>query len=152
MEDLLAKIEEYKNKTLGKDWFESDFLGAEELLVKILQGLALGQVDPSSSETSIETFEGATLEAEAGRYYRADAAVGTLAITLPAIEDVTKVTTVVLGFTTGATPAITFTSADSKTIRMADGFGFEAEKTYEVNALYNGAYWSIAGIVIAPAE
>ena len=120
------------------------------VLPAILRGMLDLLPDPSGLVTGIETFEGATLEAEAGKYYRADTAVDTLAVTLPAIEDETKVTTVVLGFTTGTTPAITFDSADDATIRMADGFEFEAEKTYEVNALYNGAYWSIAGIVIAP--
>lgn len=122
------------------------------VLPAILRGMLDLLPDPSSLVTGIETFEGATLEAEAGKYYRADTAVDTLAVTLPAIEDETKVTTVVLGFTTGTTPAITFDSADDKVIRMADGFEFEAEKTYEVNALYNGSYWSIAGIVIAPAS
>lgn len=122
------------------------------VLPAILRGMLDLLPDPSGLVTGIETFEGVTLETEAGKYYRADTAVDTLVVTLPAIEDETKVTTVVLGFTTGTTPAITFSSADDKVIRMADGFEFEAEKTYEVNALYNGAYWSIAGIVIAPAE
>lgn len=101
-------------------------------------------------DTIVEAITGETLTAEANKYYRADSAVNTLAVTLPAMSE-QKVKTVVLGLTTGTTPAITFASADSKTIRMADGFEFEAEKTYEVNALYNGSYWSIAGIVIAPA-
>lgn len=101
-------------------------------------------------DTIVEAITGETLTTEANKYYRADSAVNTLAVTLPAMTE-QKVKTVVLGLTTGTTPAITFASADDKVIRMADGFEFEAEKTYEVNALYNGAYWSIAGIVIAPA-
>lgn len=123
------------------------------VLPAILRGIIGLLPDPSILSTGIIEFDPTDEEVEAvvGKYYRADTAVDTLVVTLPEIEDEEKVSTVVLGFTTGTTPAITFTSADDKVIRMADGFEFEAEKTYEVNALYNGSYWSIAGIVIAPA-
>lgn len=79
-------------------------------------------------------------------YNRFDAEVGTLAITLPAIEAGVKSLTLCL--TTGTTPAVTFTSADSKTIAYFSDFAIDAETSYEINAEFNGARWTIAyGIV-----
>lgn len=89
-----------------------------------------------------------TLTCEVGKYYRIDVAVETLAITLPAMTDLTTVRTVVIYLTAGTTPAVTITSADSKNVYYHDGFELEAGKTYEVNALYNGSAWIIASVEI----
>lgn len=105
-----------------------------------------------SSVIPIEVFdpEEQALTAGVGKYYRADTAVDTLAVTLPAIEDDTRAYELYLGFTTGTTPDISFLTTDEDIVRFADGFEFEAGKTYEVKAMFNGSYWSVFNKVIAP--
>lgn len=89
-----------------------------------------------------------TLTCEVGKCYRIDVAVDTLAITLPAMTDLTTARTVVLYFTAGTTPAITISTADSKDVYYQDGFEIEAGETYEINALFNGAAWIVASVKI----
>ena len=94
------------------------------------------------------TLPVASLACETGKYYRLDVPVETLAVTLPSMTGVTTVKTVVLYLTAGTTPAVTISAADSKEVLYQDGFGIEAGKTYEVNALYNGAAWVVASVEI----
>lgn len=89
-----------------------------------------------------ETFSGSSLTAAVNRYYRATAAVNTLAVTLPAVSG-NELQTVMIGFTAGATPNVSFTSTDGKIILFADGYQIEAGGSYELNVLYNGSNWSI---------
>ena len=89
-----------------------------------------------------------TLTCEAGKYYRVDVAVETLAVTLPAMTDLTTVRTVVIYLTAGTTPAVTISAADSKDVCYQDGFEIEAGNTYEINALFNGAAWIVAAVKI----
>ena len=92
------------------------------------------------------------LSCEVGVYYRLDVAVETLAITLPAMTDTTTVRTVVIYLTAGTTPAVTIAAADSKDVYYQDGFEIEAGNTYEINALFNGAAWIVAGVKIVVPE
>ena len=92
------------------------------------------------------------LTCEVGKYYRLDVAVETLAITLPAITNLTTVRTVVIYLTAGTTPAMTISSADSKDVYYQDGFEIEAGETYEINALFNGAAWIVAAVNIVVPE
>jgi len=89
-----------------------------------------------------------TLSCDVGKYYRIDVAVDTLGVILPAMTDTTTVRTVVIYLTAGSTPAVTITSADSKDVYYQDGFEIEAGNTYEINALFNGAAWIVAGVKI----
>lgn len=89
-----------------------------------------------------------TLVAEVGKYYRIDVPIETLAVTLPAMTDLTTVRTVVIYLTAGTTPAVTIAAADSKDVHYQDGFEIEAGNTYEINALFNGAAWIVAGVKI----
>jgi hypothetical protein len=89
-----------------------------------------------------------TLTCEAGKYYRVDVAVNTLAVTLPAMTDLTTVRTVVIYLTAGTTPAITISAADSKDVCYQDGYEIKADNTYEINALFNGAAWIVAAVKI----
>lgn len=93
-----------------------------------------------------------TLSCDAEKYYRIDAAVDTLAVTLPAITDSTKVNTVVLFLTAGTTPNITFAATASggstPSVYYQADFDIEASKTYEVNCLWNGAAWVVAAVEI----
>ena len=85
-----------------------------------------------------------TLSAQVGKYYRFDAEVGTLAVTLPTPTDTTHLSNVILFLTTGSTPAITFTP----NVLYQDGYKIEAETTYEINCLFNGTNWVIAAMKI----
>lgn len=92
------------------------------------------------------------LSCEVGKYYRIDVTVETLAVTLPAMTDLTTVRTVVLYLTAGTTPAITIASADSKDVYYQDGFEIEAGETYEINSLFNGVAWIVAAVKIVVPE
>lgn len=94
-----------------------------------------------------------TLTCEVGKYYRIDVAVDTLAVTLPAMTDLTTVRTVVLYLTGGTTPAVTISSTaptggSAPDVYYQDGYAIEAGKTYEVNCLWNGAAWIVASVEI----
>jgi hypothetical protein len=88
------------------------------------------------------------LNTEVGKYHRIDTAVGTLVIILPAMTDLTTARTVVVYLTAGTTPAVTIVAADNKSVYYQDGFEIEAGKTYEINALFNGAAWIVAAVQI----
>lgn len=98
--------------------------------------------------TTDATLPITTLATEVGKYYRIDVAVDTLAVTLPAMTDLTTVRTVVIYLTGGTTPAVTITTADNKDVYYQDGYEIEAGKTYEVSCLYNGAAWVVASVEI----
>ena len=103
------------------------------------------EIDESKEDKiDIVAASGTTLTAEVGKYYRFDAAVGTLAVTLPTPTDTTHLSNVILFLTTGSTPAITFTS----NVLYQDGYEIEAETAYEINCLFNGVNWVIAAMKI----
>ena len=93
------------------------------------------------------------LSCEAGKYYRIDVPVETLAVTLPAMTDATTVRSVILYLTGGTTPAVTISSTapsggSAPAVHFSDGFAIESGNTYEVNCLWNGLYWIAASILI----
>lgn len=94
-----------------------------------------------------------TLSCEVGKYYRIDVPVETLAITLPAMTDLTTVKTVVVYLTAGTTPAVTITGTaptggNVPDVYYQDGYAIESGKTYEVNCLWNGDAWIVASVEI----
>lgn len=103
--------------------------------------------------TTDATLPITALNTDTGKYYRIDVAVETLAITLPAMTDSTKIANVVLMLTGGTTPAVTIASTapsggTAPDVYYQDGFAIEAGKTYEVNCLYNGVAWVVAAVEI----
>ena len=93
-----------------------------------------------------------TLTTEIGKYYRIDVPIETLAITLPTMGAVTSTKTITIYLTGGTTPAVTITSADSKTVVLQDGYEIKSGKTYEVSCLYNGAAWVVGALTINTGE
>lgn len=93
----------------------------------------------------------ATLAPAVDTYTRLNAAVGTLEVTLPAINASTNTYAVslMLYMETGASPAVTFVSADNRPIVYYDGFALDANAKYEVSALFNGSKWVLANGTIA---
>lgn len=124
----------------------------EYIVGKLLDAIAAvntggGSVDVSGKEDAlvIETFSGASLTAAVGKYYKATANVGTLAITLPTMQtNVTKPVGLMLSFTTGASPAVTISSAGSQTIEYFADYAIAANKSYELNCMWNGSKWIVA--------
>ena len=98
--------------------------------------------------TTDATLPITSLTCEVGKYYRIDVPVDTLAVTLPAMTDLTTVRTVVIYLTGGTTPAVTIATADSKDVYYQDGYAIESGKTYEVNCLWNGSAWIVASVEI----
>ena len=94
-----------------------------------------------------------TLSCDAGRYYRIDVPVETLAVTLPVMTDATTVKTVVLFLTGGTTPNVTISSTapsggTAPAVHFSDGFAIESGNTYEVNCAWNGLAWIVGSLKI----
>lgn len=89
-----------------------------------------------------------TLNAELNKYYRFDYNVGTLGITLPSVSGVTELKSIVFSFTTGSTPAVTFTSTGGVSIDYQAYYSIIANTKYEINVLYNGSKWVISYAII----
>jgi len=96
------------------------------------------------NKVRIVSASGTSLTAAENTYYRFDTEVNTLAVTLPAIASNTYSVSIILNFTTGTTPALTITSADSTPIAYYNGYSIDASTTYELNAMYNGSKWIVA--------
>lgn len=79
-----------------------------------------------------------------GSYYRFDEVVNTLTITLPTVSDTTKIQGIIFFFTTGSTPAVTITSANSAAISYFESYVINPGVTYELNAIFNGVKWVIS--------
>lgn len=95
-------------------------------------------------EMSIVTqASGTTLSAALNTYYRFTYNVGTLAVTLPAVSDATKVQTVVLYLTTGSSPSVSVTAPSGVNVYYQDTYEISASSTYEINCLYNGGAWVV---------
>lgn len=105
------------------------------------------------SKIPIRTASGETLSAVADTYYHFTDNVGTLAITLPVPTDRTHTASIIFTFTTGSSPAITFTTAQINgailPIYIQDGFTFEASTTYEVKAIFNGTAWVVSALKVS---
>jgi len=114
--------------------------------------------NPVGPEFTVETDNGeilvpitetiTSLTAEKGKYYRLDAPVETLAVTLPAMDAVTSVKKVGIYFTAGNTPAVTITSADGRIVAFQEDYEIEAGKTYKIDALFNGSAWVVDVLTI----
>lgn len=87
------------------------------------------------------------LHINVGTYYRFDEPVNTLNIKLPIVRnDINKLESSILFFTTGDTPAVTITSESD--IAYFSGYSIEPNTTYEINLMFNGTKWIMAyGIV-----
>ena len=89
------------------------------------------------------------LTAEVEKYYKIVRTVNNLAVTLPAMDNVTTLKTVTLAVNVGNTPNITFTSADDKPIAYYENYGYVSMNSeYEISCLFNGTKWIIANCVI----
>ena len=104
-------------------------------------------ISGKEDKMGIITVSATSLAPSVNKYYRFTADVGTLAVTLPTVTDTTKVASIVFYLTTGASPAVTFTSSHS--VVYQDGFQLDASKTYEVNALFNGSAWVLMAAEIS---
>lgn len=109
---------------------------------------AVGAVPGKEGALETEAASGASLTAALGKYYDFAAAVGTLAITLPAVSAGSGVGGIMAHFTTGASPAVTIASADNADVDYYEGFAIEASTEYELNFLFNGTKWIVSyGII-----
>jgi hypothetical protein len=94
------------------------------------------------------TFSGTSLSCSIDTYYRASATINTLAVTLPAVSGSTT-RSILLYLTTGTSPNITFTGQSGITVKYYASHYIQANKTYEINALYNGSIWIVSSAEIS---
>jgi len=102
-------------------------------------------------QTQLITTPPATLNAQVGYYYcmgGSGVVVDTMTIQLPDIADKNKTKNVQFFMTMGSAPEVTFVSAGTERILYQKDFALEAERSYEVNALWNGHAWVITVVEI----
>lgn len=97
-------------------------------------------------KSAIVTPDTDSLQAEAGKLYRFDKEVNTLAVTLPDMDGIEYAADIMLMFKTGDSPSVTISAEQG--VEYQQGFKIEAGKHYEVNALWNGAKWIVASLEI----
>lgn len=105
--------------------------------VKISNAAKLANIDSSVSSIDCVT----------DTCYNLDFNVETLSIRLPSIDS-NSMKSILFYITTGDTPSITITSIDNKNIYYAENFEIKANKTYEINILWNGSAWVVANMAI----
>lgn len=106
---------------------------------------------PVNSTNSANPID--TLNCEFGKYYRIDVPIGTLALNLPEITNNEFVQSIIVNLTIGSNFAITITSDNGEDIYYQEGLetiiaNVISGETLELNFLWNGLYWTIAGIKI----
>lgn len=102
--------------------------------------------DKESKMEIVETGISSTIQAEVGKCYIFSQRVDTLAISLPAPTEKTRISNIMMYFKTGATPAVTITSEE--TLLYQDGYEIDANTRYELNCLFNGREWVVAAMKI----
>lgn len=113
--------------------------------VSTAQQLALNGKQPI---LAIDNYAGAaSLDAVADTYHILIATINTYTITLPTMSDATKAHSIGIYFTTGTTPNVTISGAN--TIKYDSLWSVEAEMTHEINALWNGSAWVLTMIHIS---
>ena len=113
--------------------------------VSTAQQLALDGKQPI---LAIDNYAGAaSLDAVVDTYHILTATINTYTITLPTMSDATKAHSIGIYFTTGATPNVTISGAN--TIKYDSLWSVEAEMTHEINALWNGSAWVLTMIHIS---
>lgn len=90
---------------------------------------------------STTVTSGGSLNLSANTYYNITSSLTTATFVLPTISG-NYAESVILYFTTGNNPTITFSS--SLPVYYTDTYSIEAGTTYEVNAMCNGSAWIIA--------
>jgi hypothetical protein len=119
-----------------------DFVAGNNVSITNVDGVVTFALD-TSIDTLSETFSGTTLLVQPDRYYRAESAIITLTIVLPAISGPT-VKSMFVNITTGTTPLVTFSSADGKLITYYSTYTISGQKEYEISIVYNGSKWVIS--------
>jgi len=88
------------------------------------------------------------ISAELKKYYNIAGDVGTLAITLPAVTNNTKLQGLMVAMATGTTPNVTITASGGATVSYFEDYSIEASTEYELNFVWNGSKWIVAyGII-----
>ena len=101
------------------------------------------KVNPNGSieqKTAIVTPDTENLQAEAGKLYRFDKEVNTLAVSLPDMDGYEYATDIMFHFTTGSAPQLTIDTKGAEIMYSRD-FKIEAESTYEMSLLWDGTAW-----------
>ena len=102
-------------------------------------------ISGKEDKMTIEAGSGTTLSAVVGKYYRFTN-VGTLVVTLPTITGATTLQMITFSPATGATPNVTFTTANNETVYYQQGYAIEPNGRYEITAVWNGSEWTITSI------
>lgn len=129
----LAKAANVGHLVILKDYADDTFATKEELQA-VQQRMPIVSVPSGTTQLTVET----------DKYYSIAGSVGTLSVTLPDLSGTTKLQSVMLSFTAGSSPNVTFTAAGSAAISYFSGYAIEAGKNYELNLLFNGTKWIVA--------
>lgn len=102
---------------------------------------------PDARMPIVAVESGASLiQAVAGTYYEVAGEVGTLSVALPVPEEGSKVSLVVVHLSVGASPNVVIGSV--ATVDYSASYEIKANKEYEINCMYNGDKWIVAGMEV----
>ena len=96
--------------------------------------------------TIVPLYDETELTAYVKNYYRFNSPVNTLNINLMIPTETHKLQSLVLFFTTGDAPQITFNAGYD--IKYFKGYSIEPNTTYEINLMFNGNKWIVAHGII----
>lgn len=102
------------------------------------------KLDTLQQKTAIVTPDTESLVAEAGKLYRFDSEVNTLAVTLPDMDGSEYAADIMFHFTTGSLPHVTIDNQDDQIIKFAENVKIEPDSSYEMSILWDGKMWCVA--------
>lgn len=105
--------------------------------------LGAGNINLEQGNIPVVFASGTTLSAVVNKVYTYNNPVTSLAITLPAVTNVTKANALSIFLTTGVSPTITFTTADGVGILYHYDYDIKDNTMYEFNVMFNGNVWVI---------
>lgn len=130
-------------ESVGSEELKNDGVRLEDLSPELREMIASG--GGSATEIIVPVPDAVTaISPEPGRYYRLDAQVNTLAVTLPEVESDTTLKRVGLFFTTGTQPDVTVQASDGTPISYGEDYHIEPNKSYELSARWNGLKWVVS--------
>lgn len=110
--------------------------------------LGTGNINLEQGNIPVVFVSGTTLSAVVNKVYTYNSPVTSLAITLPAVTDVTKANALSIFLTTGISPTITFTTPDGVGILYHYDYNIKDNMMYEFNVMFNGNVWVIGYCIL----
>lgn len=129
-------------ESVGSEEVKDGSIKLEDLSQEVREMIEAGGL---SADVIVPVAEELTsLSPEPDRYYRLDALVNTLAVTLPEMQSDTKLRRIGMFFSTGSMPDVTVHSGAGQPVNYAEDYHIEPNRSYELSARWNGLKWVVS--------